>query len=234
MRLQIAICDDEKYMQDIIRQKLLQYKPKYEIDVYCSGEELLEADKRYDLVFLDIEMPGKSGMKVAEELREKGFEGYIVFLTSYSEFMQDAFKVRAFRFLKKPIQDEDFQETLDGVEKEIAQNRTIVVTTNKETRAIPLQDIIYLEVVHNNTFICMQNGEVETRKSLSEWMETLGEELFCQVHRSYAVAYRYIERIEDDCIKMKNTNIKIPVSRKKIVDVRKAFFDYIEKNSSCI
>ncbi len=229
MKLHVAICDDEKAMIDVAKEKLSHYRPEYEVDTYCSGEMLLEAEIAYDMIFLDIEMPGKNGMEIADDLRKKGYDGHIVFLTSYSEFMQEAFKVRAFRFLKKPICDADFEETVMEAEKEIAENRKIVIKTQEGTRAINIRDIIFIETVRNYTYISVKGSEIETRKSLREWMEILGNEHFCHVHKSYAVAFRHIEMIENNNIIMKGADVKIPISRKRLGEVKEAFFSYVDK-----
>lgn len=229
MNLKVAICDDEKVIADDIEKKLLQYKPDYTVDVYLSGEKLLTAGKEYDLIFLDIEMPEMRGMDVAKELRNREYDGNLVFLTSHTEFMPEAFKVKAFRFLQKPIQDSDFEETLNESEKEIINHKKILIHTVEGTKLLSIRDIIYFETVRNYTYIYTKQGEIETRKTLREWMDIVGNEHFYQTHKSYAVALRYIETISSDGIIMKYSNGKIPVSRRKMKEMKDAFFIYVKK-----
>lgn len=229
MNLQIAVCDDEPIIANDIRERLLQYKPDYVVDLYQSGKELLGTKKEYDLIFLDIEMPEISGMEVATELREREYEGNLVFLTSHTEFMPDAFKVKAFRFLQKPIVDDAFQEAVDEAEKEIMNHKKILVHTTEGTRLLSIKDIIYFETVRNYTYIHIKQGEIETRKTLREWMELIGSEHFYQAHKSYVVALRYIETIASDGITMKYANGKIPISRRKTKEMKDIFFTYVKK-----
>lgn len=229
MNLQIAVCDDESIIAEDIAEKLRQYKPEYTIDLYLSGKDLLEAEKEYDLIFLDIEMPEISGMDVAMKLRDSGFQGDLIFLTSHTECMPDAFKVKAFRFLQKPVVDSDFEEAVRESEKEIMNHKKILVHTTEGTRLLCIKDIIYFETVRNYTYIHMKQGEVETRKTLREWMDIVGNEHFYQAHKSYAVALRYIETVGNDGISLQYTNVKIPVSRRKIKEVKDAFFCYVKK-----
>lgn len=229
LNLQIAICDDEPIIANDIKERLLQDKPDYLIDLYQSGKELLDAKKEYDLIFLDIEMPGMSGMEVAVELRTRRYEGDLVFLTSHTEFMPDAFKVRAFRFLQKPIVDTALKEAVDEAEKEIMNYKKILVHTTDGTRLLSIKDIIYFETVRNYTYIHIKQGEIETRKTLREWMELIGNEHFYQAHKSYVVALRYIETIASDGITMKYANGKIPISRRKIKEMKDIFFTYVKK-----
>ncbi len=234
MSLQVAICDDEPVIANEIKERLFRYKPDYIIDLYLSGKELLNSMNEYDLIFLDIEMPEMNGMEVATALRNKEYEGNLVFLTSHTEFMSDAFKVKAFRFLQKPIVDSAFQEAVDEAEEEVMNHKKILVDTTEGTTLISIRDIIYFETIRNYTYIHMKQGELETRKTLHEWMDIIGQEHFYQVHKSYAVALRYIETIGSDGIFMKDINGRIPVSKRKIKEVKDVFFAYVRKHARFI
>ena len=237
MKFHIAICDDDNEVLKDIKARLLQYKKDYEKDLFNSGRQLLQSDKIYDLIFLDIEMPEIDGMQVASELRERKYDGHIVFLTSHTEFMPNAFKVRAFRFLNKPIADADFEETLKESEKEIVNNKKIVVHTTEGTRILNLKDIIFIESSRNYTNICVRNDNgsgIIVRKSLGEWMNVLGNEHFYQVHKSYIIALRYIDAIDNSQISLKHTELRIAVSKRKVVEVKEVFLTYVRKYALCV
>ena len=104
MRLKVAVCDDEKIICNEIKKRLLEIRPEFEVLLFSSGDELIKSDKNFDLIFLDIEMPQLDGMETAQILRKNHKNEYIIFLTSHSELMAEAFKVKAFRFLEKPIE----------------------------------------------------------------------------------------------------------------------------------
>lgn len=87
MKLNVAVCDDEKIISNEIKNRLHNMYPDHLIDIYDSGSDLLKAKKIYDLIFLDIEMPEVNGMETAEQLRKKGNGEYIIFLTSHTEFV---------------------------------------------------------------------------------------------------------------------------------------------------
>lgn len=229
MKLEVAICDDDSIIREELLKKISILRTDYNVETFRSGIDLLQSPLGYDLVFLDIEMPEVDGMQVATRLREMKFDGYIVFLTSHTEYMPDAFKVKAFRFLKKPINDDDFEETIRESEKEILNEKKIIVSTSEGTKLVDIKDVIYLETVRNTTFIVTKQGEIENRKPLKEMLEILGTEHFIQVHKSYAVALRYIDSIDNNEINMKYTKLQIPISRRKISEVKSAFFDYARK-----
>lgn len=98
MTYKVAICDDEKIFIDDVVTKLSEQSADCEIATFLSGEELLISSLDFNIIFLDIEMAGIDGINTAFSLREQGYDGIIIFLTSHTEFMPDAFKVKAFRF----------------------------------------------------------------------------------------------------------------------------------------
>ena len=110
--MQIAICDDEMNIRELISDKVLKQFPEAEVDFYSSGDELLLADKLIDILFLDIQMSGKNGMETARELRKKNKKTIIIFVTALEEYVFQAFDVGAFHYIVKPIEDKKFTEVL--------------------------------------------------------------------------------------------------------------------------
>lgn len=231
MRLKVAICEDDEILCEGTKQRILEIRPDYVIDMYPTGEELLLTEKGYDIVFLDIEMPGRDGMCIAKKLREKKYSGHIIFLTSHTEFMQDAFKVRAFRFLEKPIKMEELDETLVESEKEIFMDKKLIVTDYGAEILINISDILYVEAQKNKTLIYTFNDELETNYTLKYWMQELGSVDFFKVHKSYIVSLRHIKAFDVDCVILHGLGVRIPVSRRNVSLVKKAFFDYVRANA---
>ena len=110
--MQIAICDDEKNIRELICDKVKTQFPEAEIDFYSSGDELLLSDKPMDILFLDIQMSGRNGMETARELRKKDKRTIIIFITATEEYVFQAFDVGAFHYIVKPIDDEKFTDVL--------------------------------------------------------------------------------------------------------------------------
>ncbi len=103
----IAVCDDDSAMCEHLLRLVKAQCEHCVVDIFCSGEALLLADKNYDIYLLDIQMLGVSGMEAARRLRKKqktfgNSESVIIFVTALSEYMQDAFDVRALHYLVKP------------------------------------------------------------------------------------------------------------------------------------
>lgn len=128
VKLKIAICDDETILCKELKEKISKFYSEYSIDTFHSGKELLRCPNEYDIIFLDIEMPGEDGMETAKKLRSQNCKSYIIFLTSHTEYMPDAFKVKAFRFLAKPLDEEHLKEALADAQKELADSKKIIIS----------------------------------------------------------------------------------------------------------
>ena len=231
MQLKVAVCEDDPIICEDIRKKILEIRPDYVIDTYSTGEGLLLERKKYDIVFLDIEMPGKDGMCVARELRERKYSGHIVFLTSHTEFMPEAFKVKAFRFLDKPVKIENLKETLEESQKEIFLDKKLIVTDYGTEILMSLSEILYVEARKNKTIIHTINDRLETNFTLKYWLQQLGTDEFFQVHKSYIVSLRHVKRFDGNGLCLYFSDVKVPVSRRNVSLVKKAFFDYIRTNA---
>lgn len=231
MNLKIAICDDEPIICQEIEKKLLTLRPGYQIDIFHSGKQLLAKDVQYDFIFLDIEMPELNGLETAQKLRKREQNEYIIFLTSHTELMAEGYKVKAFRFLRKPISDEDFREAVEEIEKEFLENEKIILNLGKETRVYNLRDIVCFEAFGDGTYIHTKTEVLESNKTLKYWMETMGTEHFYQVNKSYFIAFRFVEKIEGKMATLSYMKEPISVSRRKITDFKETFWNYITQHA---
>lgn len=232
MGLQIAICDDDKVICRQLRQLLEVRDWSYQIDTYSAGEELLDTKKKYDIIFLDIEMKQINGLRTAKYLREKKRGDYIIFLTSHMEYMPDAFKVKAFRFLNKPIQIKQFDEAISEAEKEVFDNEKIVIACQgKRTNLVGYRDIVYVEALGDGTCVYTTDGEYITGKPLKYWQETLGEEHFFCIHKTYLVGMRHVKGIQNGECCIGEVELRLPIARRRRAEFQNFFLTYIKKNA---
>lgn len=232
MKYRIAVCDDEKIFANDIIEKIKSDNDNSEITVFYSGESLLKSKSDFNIIFLDIEMPGLNGINTAFALRKKNYDGIIIFLTSHTEFMPDAFKVNAFRFLNKPVEEEKFIEAFAAAKKLILNTDHILISSEKETVYLKLTDIVYLEAYGDGTYIYDKNGRVyNTDKSLKYWKEQIGSEHFYQIHKSYIVSFLYIKDITSNFNAVMGgiKQVELTISRRNYIPLKNAFFDYIRK-----
>ena len=151
LNLRVAICDDESQICEVMRDKLQKYYFSSNINLsvktFSSGEQVLESDLgRIDVLFLDVDMPGLDGLKTAKAIRKKNKDMIIIFLTAYSEFVFESFKVDAFRFLIKPVKDSELTETLEAVQKKLYEpEEYLSFQFQNEIYSIKYSDILYIE-----------------------------------------------------------------------------------------
>lgn len=234
MHIKIAICDDDEIIRNEIKRTLEEIKPDYEIYTYSSGEEFLESRELFHIIFLDIEMKEMDGMKTAEALRERENDAHVIFITSHIECMATAFKVKAFRFLNKPIDRDAFREAVLEAEKEIMKNKSVIIETEGCVRIVRIRDIVCFEAYGDGTYIYLKDEVIESREQLKYWVEKMGEDLFFQVHRGYMVAFSYVKSIENNKIIMEYVKEQIPLARRKIPIFKRALAEYIKRNARFI
>lgn len=143
--MRIIICDDEKSIQFLLKQKTACFFAKKNIscEILCcdSGEEVLTLTRQgvsIDLLFLDIQMPGRNGMEIAKELRRQHKNISIIFVTALSDYVYEAFDVNALHYLVKPFADEKLEQVLDKAIR-LYQQRTDMSERYQQAQHYPKQ-----------------------------------------------------------------------------------------------
>lgn len=234
MRLKTAVVDDEQIIRKQTIERIAQLKPEYTIKEYSSGFELLDSDLDYDLIILDVEMAEIDGIKTAEYIRKRNNDVHIIFLTCHLEIMSEAFKVKAFRFLTKPIIPEVFKEAIEEAEKEIFSAQKLVINTPKSITSVNLDDILYFESFGDGTYIYTKDDTITSNHTLKYWTDLLGTKHFFQTHKSFIVALKYIKHINQNELELNYLASKVPVSRRKLPALKKVFFNYVKQNARYI
>ncbi|MDD3174192.1 MAG: LytTR family DNA-binding domain-containing protein [Herbinix sp.] len=229
----VGICDDE----EIIRNELIRLCEKYkasnmsDLDIKCfsSGEELIACKQPIDILFLDIQMKGLNGLKTAEKIRENDESMTIIFLTGFRGFMQAGYKVRAFRYLLKPVNEQEFIQSITEAIKDITKNSKAIVGLDGDIRFVKLKDIIYVEYVDRYTVVRTKKGTYESATSMNEWENILNTGDFFRVHKAYIVNMEYIDEIGKE-IQLDNGE-KVEVSFRQVAKLKKACKAYRRRNA---
>jgi DNA-binding LytR/AlgR family response regulator len=182
-----------------------------------------------DVCFLDIIMPEMNGIELAKQLREAGFTGAIVFLSTSRDYGPEVFGVTAFHYLLKPPIPEAVRDILRKIEheKKISDTEGILIKVSKVARNVLFRDISHIEVIKHYVYIRLTNGEeLEIYATFGEIaQQLLRGRRFIQCHRSYVVNMDDIESIGDKEIVMRGGK-RIPLS-KSYLDVKKKFVKWI-------
>ena len=212
--MQIAVCDDEKGIRNMFAEKIERLYPAADLSLYQSGEELLLSDKEFDILLLDIQMPGKNGMETAKELRRKNKKTIIIFVTALDDFVFQAFDVGAFHYLVKPFDDEKFAEVLQNAVKQFEDRKKLedagrkrekpclVITAGGEHISVNLEDIVYAEVFDRKVILHTMDSDIEYYGKMKELEEKAGDEFF-RTHRSFLVNFGYIRKYDATTVYLK-------------------------------
>ena len=208
--MHIAICDDEKAIGQILEEKVKKLLPDATIEKYTSGDDLLSSSTMPDILFLDIQMPGRDGMETAKLLRQKNENMILIFVTAVEEYVFEAFDVGAFHYLVKPFSDEKFDEVVKKAVKALEQHsenksdeKYIMIQSKGSHIKVYLRDIVYAEVYNRKVIIHTINTDIEYYGRLHELKDMAGEDFF-RTHRAYLVNFKYVERYDAKCITLEN------------------------------
>lgn len=236
MIFHIAVCDDKKNVRDCLRAFLESYahrkKLQFELTLFASGEELLgHYPEKMDLIFLDITMDGMDGMDTARKIRQFDSEVCIIFITIMYQRAIDGYGVRAFGFIKKPINPMELRHelacALKHIEKRHEEETYITVREGARVFRFPVSQIAYCEVQNHHVYMQVDGERREFRlsmKSLEDMLLPLG---FLRSHASYLVNIRCIVRLEPAEILLSDGS-RVPISQRRRKEFLNEFYQCLE------
>ena len=222
-----VIAEDEALLREALVTLLADAWPNLQIVAECEdGAAALEAIVAHqpEIAFLDIRMPGLTGLEVAAAIGEASPSTQIVFVTAYDQYAIDAFDKGAVDYLLKPIAPERLAATVQRVQSRLSHGNPdaeafaamlsqlgarlpaavteplvwITASTGKETRLIMVDDIAYFQADNKYTVVMTAEGEALLRKPIRELLDVLDPVLFKQIHRSTIVNLKAIASITRD------------------------------------
>ena len=240
--IHIAICDDSKQERQILAALFKRYQELHatplQIHIFQNGFSLLDAidqGKRFDIMILDILMPGENGIEIARNIRASGTDTEIIFLTSSPEYAVDSYEVKAQNYLLKPVTEEKFFASIDSIlaeldEKDIAS--FIIYTTEKQYSRIRVSSLVYGEVTHRTiTLHLADQTMISAVMTFTEFQDILkAYPDFIYPHRSYAVNMHYIQYVTKSDIILTDGQ-KIPLSRNNYTKISEQFLNFAYTNS---
>lgn len=231
--IKIAFCDDDISVLNELRVLLDRYRvdrnQEIEYTAFQSPLELLaeiEKGTRFDILFLDVLMPGETGIDAAAEIRRYDTNVKIIFLTSSAEYAVQSYTVGAYFYQLKPIWAESFLRLMDSAvaacEKE--HSESLILRCKSGITRIELRQLEYCEVIHRTLFLHLTSGKVLESvgrlDELSKQLEPSG--MFLRPHRSYLVNLDYIQNLSSHSITM-SCLTEIPLPRGNYHEVKEAY-----------
>lgn len=232
-QMRIAICDDDPEFRQTISGFLKPYRsiyPELTESEFGSGEELVKAYSRrqsFDILFLDIKMKDVDGIQAAQKIRASDIDVIIIFVTSYTEFVPDTFRVGAFQFLLKPVSESDFKRDFERAADYFRISHFKYRIRWKETTvALEVKDIYYIEAANRHLLVFTAESKFECVGRIAEEEKKLTGYNIVKCHQSYMVNLSYVRQIDNSKVYLANGK-QIPVSRKHKERIKDAFNSYL-------
>lgn len=230
----IAVCDDNpedlKKISEMTGQLLEKEPLSFALSCYESGNQLMHAltdGLCFDLFLLDVMMPGQDGMKLAALLRKKQLDFPIIFISCNREMALNGYKVSAARYLAKPVEQEDLKEALLHCLSLNRRRKGLLIPGSNGNERIFPHEILYIETQLRKSHMVLTGGDLVTGLRISQLETALAGQNFIRCHQGFLVNLSFIRTLKATELELFNGQ-KIPVSKHRIQDVRKAFFSYLD------
>ena len=228
--INLAICDDDlpftTEIESLIIKHFTSINIGFHIDIFFDGDTLWQKFQQansYDIVFLDIKMK-TDGITAARKIRANNFDTLIIYISSYTTYLQELFEVEPFRFIQKPIKKDVFHSYLSMAIKKVLSGKHIYPFYFRKTlHTIYLKNIVYFEsqlhtiVIHTNDGTFHHYGKLNNVEN----MLTNAYPPFLRIHQSFLVNLQYVRSINHSTVILHDdTVLKISEHRRKEILLR--------------
>lgn len=238
--IRIAIVDDEKVFIQMYEKEISnlfsEFEVECEINAYSDSVTFQKESEKteYDLVFLDIDMPDISGMQLASELCKNNHHTTIIFVSSHSNFVFEAFRYSAYRFIRKDNLNPDTKEAVysfcDSLKKS-----TNYITLNLEDQkrvTVDLSSIKYFFSIRHDIYFLNKQGDTlrlaMRTYTLDDLENRLKEKGFIRIHRTYLLNCLYVYQIRSEKVLLKDKS-ELPLSCGRYDSVKKIYQSLIHE-----
>lgn len=231
--MRFAICDDEITSRQVIKSYIEEYFQDNRLSLpdiceFESGEALLDDNSHFDIVFLDIEMNGISGISVGRRMSKTDKHTLFIIVTSYNDYLDEAMSFQAFRFLNKPINKPRFMRNLhDALYVSNTNNERIAVVTKKEVLTMFSSDIIMIEVCNRKVTVYTTYGSYESKEPLTYYSERLNPNIFFQPQKGFLINMGFIDSFNNDKVSLFQGRYHAYVTVRKYKELKNAYLMYL-------
>lgn len=231
-----AMCDDELPFAEQLRSFVMAYAKKRRVELqaetFASAEELLEEIENgagFEILFLDIEMRKMDGIELGKKLRERSYQTLIIYVSGYDQYMRQLFEAEPFRFLSKPLKQEELENVLDKAFERISRfhRELFTIRFGKNVVNLLCRDIVYLESNKRKAIVHTVRGEYEYYHKLDEAEEELLaiSADFVRIHKAYLVNMEHVEAFQYEKLALRDGTI-LSISEAHRANVRSRFWEW--------
>lgn len=206
---------------------------KAEMEIFSSPKKLLQRmkDKRFDLAFLDIDMPEMDGIDLGKKIKDVENDTEIIYLSGREERVFDAFAVHPFGFVRKSNFLQDVTDVVQSFVKSFEKGDKedyLDIRSNGRIVSVNVKELVYVECIKDYQYFYFNNKSepIKMRSTMSKIEEELAPYGFIRVHKGYVVGYRYIRRIDENSLLLSDGKSVIPVSRRNMKEVKEKYLQY--------
>ena len=231
---QVLMVEDEAAAADTLRSFLERYGAEngaeFNVTRYDSAVPLMKSRRSYDLIFMDIDLPGINGMEAAALLRSYDPSVPLIFVTNLAQYAVRGYEVDALDFIVKPVSYYHFSMRMDKAMRAMARNRRahVTIATRSGLRVVPCSEIVYVETRSHDLLYHLVDEEepLSVRGSLTALEGELGETPFVRISSSCLVNMDHVRSMQSGELRM-DTGETLYASRAKKRAVLETFADYL-------
>ncbi|MBM6815496.1 response regulator transcription factor [Olsenella uli] len=228
------IVEDDPQAAETLRAHLERYAAErgtfFSVEILPSALEFLEGTRPADVVFMDIGLPGVSGMEAAEVMRQTDELTPLIFVTDLAQYAVRGYQVDALDFMVKPVTYEDFALRMGRAMRVMDRNAggTVSVATDEGLRVIAKKDVVYVEIFRHDLYwhVTGSAQPLHARGTLTRVAEELGAERFCRVTASHLINMGQLALIRPGSVVMSD-GTEVVISRRRRREVLETLTRYM-------
>lgn len=232
----LAICEDDDairaQLHSLCQEILTENSVEHSIMDFASAQKLNDVltveSNPFDLLLLDIQMEGLTGMELAQSLRQRGDRVSILFVTGCEDYLPEGYSVQPIHFLLKPVSREALAAALHTDWQLNHRPKTAVLRIGSKMVSLPLADIRYIESYNHNIIVHQTEGDRTYFLSLTDFEKQMPRDQFCRCHNSYLVNMAFVEEIGRTELSLRG-GVQLPIGRAYYKDLQSAFIRYMNR-----
>lgn len=231
-KISVAICNNDPLFSEDLRKLILRCIFEYDFieSIKIVEPKELTSNSDYDVIFLDVEMSQINGFTLAYIIMKNKPQTKIVFVTNHKDYVQEAFKVKAFCYLFKPATQLEVKEVLEYAFHDLTKVEGTLITRKDSVAYVRFADIYYIESLGEQTAVYNDCKYTLTRRTLRAWQNELQVRQFFRVHKSYIVNLAHVVKVDKGKTILDNMKV-IPLSTRNYSSAKNAFRLFVKENS---
>ena len=207
--MRIVFCDDNATVLHQVQECVAEFfvalsLPQPDYAVYTAGEDLLREEDHIDLAFLDVEMPGISGIELGRRLKERNPHIKIMILSAHPEYLDDAMGLQVFRYLSKPIdKNRLFRNLKEALREYNMESAEHIIETPTATLVRRSYEIVCVETKGRKTTVYTLDGTWESTENMEYWRSVLIQPCYFVTNRSYIINMSYVSSFDRESVVLK-------------------------------